>query len=175
MAGRVRGTTFGRGATYSGRYGMDARLEQFLEPRYDRVRRHGSRRANEELLREARERIAGYEGRPLDEMEERLEELDREWDLERSLLVNAAAWSLVGLVLGATRDRKWLVLPGVVAGLLLQHGLTGWCPPVAVLRLLRCRTRGEIEAEKLALRVLRGDFKGLDEAHSASSEGPGWG
>jgi hypothetical protein len=154
---------------------MDARLEQLLEPRYDRVRRHGSRRANEEILREARERIGRYESRPLDEVEERLGELDREWDLERSLQVNAAAWSLVGLVLGATRDRKWLVLPGVVAGLLLQYGLTGWCPPVAVLRLLRCRTRGEIEAEKLALRVRRGDFKGLDEAHSASSEGPGWG
>ncbi|WP_257463516.1 YgaP family membrane protein [Archangium lipolyticum] len=154
---------------------MDARLEQLLEPRYDRVRRHGPERANEEILRKARERMARDASRPLDEVEERLRELDREWDLERSLQVNAAAWSLVGLVLGATGDRRWLVVPGVVAGLLLQYGLTGWCPPVSVLRLLGCRTRGEVEAEKLALRVRRGDFKGLDEGHSASSEGPGWG
>ncbi|HYO55083.1 hypothetical protein [Archangium sp.] len=154
---------------------MDARLEQLLAPRYDRVRRHGPEKANEELMREARERIARYANRPLDEVEERLRELDREWDLERSLQVNAAAWSLVGLVLGVTVSRKWLVVPGVMAGFLLQYGLMGWSPPVSVMRRLKSRTRGEIEAEKLTLRVQRGDFRGMDEAHSASSEGPGWG
>jgi hypothetical protein len=154
---------------------MDARLEQLLAPRYDRVRRHGPEQTNEELLKEARERIARYADRPLDEVEERLRELEREWDLERSLQVNVAAWSLAGLVLGVTVSRKWLVVPGVVAGFLLQYGLTGWSPPVLLLRLLKSRTRGEIEAEKLVLRVQRGDFRGMDEAHSASSEGPGWG
>ncbi|WNG51672.1 DUF2892 domain-containing protein [Archangium minus] len=154
---------------------MDARLEQLLAPHHDRVRRHGPEKANEEILRETRERLARYADRPLDEVEQRLEELEREWDLERSLQVSAAVGSLVGLALGATGNRKWLLVPGVVAGLLLQYGLTGWCPPVWVLRLLRYRTRGEIEAERLALRVRRGDFRGMDEAHSASSEGPGWG
>ena len=154
---------------------MDARLEQLLAPRSDRVRAHGPERVNAEVLRQARERLARWGDRPLDEVEGRLKELEREWEVDRSLLVNAAVWSLVGLVLGARGARQWLLVPGVVAGFLLQYGLTGWCPPVWGLRLLKCRTRGELEAEKLALRVQRGDFRGLDEAHSASSEGPGWG
>lgn len=154
---------------------MDARLEQLLEPRYDRVRRRGSEKANEEILREMRERIAWYANRPMDEVEQRLEELDREWDIERSLQVSAAMLSLVGLVLGRTVSRKWLLLPGVVAGFLLQQGVSGGSPPVAVLRRWKFRTRKEIDAEKFALRVQRGDFRGGAVGHSASSEGPGWG
>lgn len=154
---------------------MDARLERLLEPRYDRVRQHGSEKANEEVLREMRERIAYYASRPQDEVEQRLEELDREWDIERSLQMNAAVLSLVGLGLGVTVSRKWLLLPGVVAGFLLQHAVSGWCPPVSVFRRMKCRTRQEIDAEKFALRVQRGDFRGAEVGHSASSEGPGWG
>ena len=153
---------------------MDARLEQLLEPRYGGGH-HGSEKANEERLRETRERIARYADRPMDEVEKRLEELDREWDLERSLHVNVAALLLVGLGLGLKVDRRWLLLTGVVAGFLLQHGLTGWSPPVAVFRGLKCRTREEINAEKFALRVQRGDFRGAEVGHSASSAGPGWG
>ncbi len=154
---------------------MDARLEQLLAPRYDRVRSHGPGKANEEILRELRERVAGYANRAQDEVEQRLGELDEEWDLERSLQANAAVLSLAGLVLGATVSRKWLVLPGVVAGLLLQYAVSGWCPPMALFRRMKCRTRGEIDAEKFALRVQRGDFRGVEVGHSASSEGPGWG
>jgi len=154
---------------------MDARLEQLLAPRHDRVRRHGPEKANEEILREMRERLAWYANRPQDEVERRLEELEREWEIERVLQANAATLSLVGLVLGVTRDRKWLWVPGVVAGFLLQHAVSGWCPPVEVLRRWKLRTREEIDAEKFALRVQRGDFRGAEVGHSASSEGPGWG
>jgi tetrahydromethanopterin S-methyltransferase subunit G len=143
---------------------MDARLEQLLPEK-----------ANEEALRELRERIDPYASRPQDEVEQRLEELEREWELERWLLVDAAVLSWVGLALGVTVGRKWLLLPGVVVGFLLQHAVTGWSPPVAVLRRLKCRTRRELDAEKFALRVQRGDFRGAEVGHSASSEGPGWG
>ncbi|PTL79776.1 hypothetical protein DAT35_32140 [Vitiosangium sp. GDMCC 1.1324] len=122
-----------------------------------------------------RERIAYYASRPQDEVERRLEDLDREWDLERALEMSAAVVSLVGLALGVRVSRKWLVLPGVVAGFLLQHAVSGWCFPVAVLRRMKWRTREEIDAEEFALRVQRGDFRGTEVGHSASSEGPGWG
>jgi len=46
----------------------------------------------------------------------RLEELDREWDIERALEANAATASLIGLGLGFKADRRWFVLPVVVAG-----------------------------------------------------------
>ena len=68
----------------------------------------------------------------------------------------------LGVLLGATRGRKWFVLPLVVSGFLLQHALQGWCPPVPVLRRLGVRTRLEIERERYALKILRGDFEGVE-------------
>ena len=84
-------------------------------------------------------------------IEQRMAELDREWDVERILEVNASTLALTGLVLGVTVNRKWLLLPGIVLPFLLQHGLQGWCPPLPVLRRLGVRTRGEIDREKNAL------------------------
>lgn len=88
----------------------------------------------------------------------RLEELDREWDIERALEANAATASLIGLALGLKVHRGWFALPVAVAGFLLQHAIQGWCPPVPLLRKLGFRTATEIDAEKTALRVLNGDF-----------------
>jgi hypothetical protein len=44
--------------------------------------------------------------------------------------------SLAGVLLGALVDRRFFVIPGLVAGFLLQHALQGWCPPVPVFRRL---------------------------------------
>lgn len=96
-----------------------------------------------------------------DEIEQRLRELDREWDVERTLEAQAASISLAGIILGATVNKKWYVLPGIVGGFLLQHALQGWCPPVPMLRRLGVRTEGEIEKERYALKALRGDFKNI--------------
>jgi hypothetical protein len=92
-------------------------------------------------------------------IEKRLAELDREWDIERALEANAASISLAGFALGAFVNRAFFVLPAVVAGFLLQHALQGWCPPVPVMRRLGMRTQTEIEQERYALKLLRGDFK----------------
>jgi hypothetical protein len=92
-------------------------------------------------------------------IEQRLAELDREWDIERALEANAASISLAGIALGAFVSRRFLVLPAMVAGFLLQHALQGWCPPVPVMRRLGMRTQTEIEQERYALKLLRGDFK----------------
>jgi hypothetical protein len=56
-------------------------------------------------------------------------------------------------------NRKWLFLPGVVAGFLLQHAVQGWCPPLPLFRRLGIRTASEIEYERYALKALRGDFE----------------
>ena len=81
--------------------------------------------------------------------------------MERSLEVNAAGFSLLGLALAMTVDRRWLALPAGVAAFLLQLAVRGWCPPVPVVRRLGVRTAGEIEQERYALRALRGDFDRL--------------
>lgn len=82
----------------------------------------------------------------------RLEELDREWDIERLLETNAGTAVVVGCVLGATVNKKWFALPAVVGAFLVQHALQGWCPPLPVFRRLGVRTAEEIESERKLLR-----------------------
>lgn len=94
-------------------------------------------------------------------IERRLAELDREWDIERFLELNAATVSLLGWTLGATRNRLWFLLPAIVAGFLAQHAVQGWCPPIPVLRRFGFRTAVEIDQERYALKAIRGDFRGL--------------
>lgn len=84
----------------------------------------------------------------------RLEALDREWDIERCLEAGASSLTLLGTVLAATVDKRWLWLPGGVAAFLLQHALQGWCPPLPLFRRLGVRTADEINHERAALRRL---------------------
>lgn len=122
----------------------------------DRVRRSSSAEANLEIDRQTDANISRYAGLSHDAIAMRLEQLDREWDVERVLEVNASTLALSGLLLGLTVNRKWLVLPGVVLSFLLQHGVQGWCPPLPVLRRMGIRTRGEIDREKYALKARLG-------------------
>lgn len=89
----------------------------------------------------------------------RLQELDREWDIERTLEANAASVTLIGVGLATLVDRRFLLLPAVVGVFLLQHALEGWCPPVPIFRSLGFRTEAEIDEERYALKALRGDFR----------------
>ena len=93
---------------------------------------------------------------------EHLGELDREWDIERAIELNASAIALTGVFLGATADRRFLILPALVTGFLLQHAVQGWCPPVPLLRRMGFRTAQEIEKERHALKAVRGDYKALE-------------
>jgi hypothetical protein len=128
----------------------------------DRVRANTSEEVNARLDREMRERVESYASRGGAEITRRIEELDREWDMERLLETNASALAGVGVGLAAaTGSRKWLILPGVVLSFLFQHAVQGWCPPVPVFRRLGVRTREEIDRERYALKALRGDFDGF--------------
>lgn len=115
---------------------------------------------NERIRREAEMRVAWCAGHP-DEIEKRLDEIEREWDIERTLEVNGSVLGLTGIVLGVTMNRAWLLLPTAVMGFCLQHALQGWSPPLPVFRRLGFRTQREIEEERYALKALRGDFEQL--------------
>lgn len=125
-----------------------------------RVPAHSSARANRRIQQRTDERVSRLAGHT-SRITARLQELDREWDIERAIEANAASLALAGLALGLMHDRRWLMLPALVAGFLLQHAVQGWCPPVPVLRGLRFRTPGEISEERMALKAMRGDFNGL--------------
>jgi hypothetical protein len=89
----------------------------------------------------------------------RLRELDEEWDIERAIQANAAAVSLFGLTFGILGRSRYFLLTAAAGGFLLQHALHGWCPPIPVLRRLGFRTAYEIELERQALKLIRGDYK----------------
>lgn len=123
----------------------------------NRVSAHTRREVNETIVRDTEASVRRHARRP-ETVVGRLRELDREWDIERALETQASALAFVGVALGATVDRRWLALPAVVTAFLFQHALQGWCPPVPVLRRLGFRTAREIEAERMTLKLLRGDF-----------------
>ena len=134
----------------------------------DRVRKHTNVADNQRIDTESERRIQYFARADKDEIDKRLQELDEEWDIERILQTNASSLALAGAVLGGLVSRKWFLLPVLVGGFLLQHAVDGWCPPLVPLRKLGVRTRKEIEKERYALKVLRGDLEGLDGTSSAS-------
>lgn len=121
----------------------------------DRVPRHTAEHINEEIRRQAERDIAQAAAGGPEAIERRLRELDREWDIERTLEANAATIVLAGCALGATVDRRFFALPALVAGFLLQHAIQGWCPPLPFFRRRGVRTAHEIEHERRELEQLR--------------------
>jgi hypothetical protein len=128
----------------------------------DRVRANTAEETNRQIDRGIETRVREYAQRPASDITRRINELDREWDMERLLETNASALAFTGLVLGMTRSRKWLIVPSIVLPFLFQHAMQGWCPPVPLFRRLGVRTREEIDREKYALKALRGDFEEID-------------
>ena len=126
-----------------------------------RVPAHTDAAINERIRQRTEQNIAHFRNASSAAITERLQELDEEWDIERTLEANAATASLIGLTLGATVDRRWYLFPAVVAGFLLQHALQGWCPPLPVFRRMGIRTSYEIDYERNALKALRGDFRSV--------------
>jgi hypothetical protein len=123
----------------------------------ERVPRHTPARVNRAIQKDIDESVREHALHP-ERIDHRLDELDREWDIERTLEANAAFLAFTGVVLGATANKRWLALPALVTAFLFQHALQGWCPPVPLLRKLKFRTMREIDTERYALKALRGDF-----------------
>jgi hypothetical protein len=128
-----------------------------------RVPDHTAPAVNERIDRMTEENVHRFAQAEAREIQERLHDLEREWDIERAIEMMSSSLMLTGMGLAATFHRRWLLLSGVVAGFLLQHATQGWCPPVPVLRRLGFRTASEIDEERYALKALRGDFEDLSE------------
>lgn len=119
-----------------------------------RVSRHTPSHVNRAVER-VTECSLMYYGIHQNEIPQRLDELDREWDIERILETNASSLILAGLALGLGLSRKFFLLPALVSSFLLQHALQGWCPPVSILRRMGFRTQSEIEHERHALLAMQ--------------------
>jgi hypothetical protein len=124
----------------------------------DHVRASTAPHVNERIERDMRYRIMDFADKPPGEISRRIAELEQEWDIERYLECNASALAFGGIALSLFGGKKWLLVPAFVLPMLFYHAVHGWCPPVPLLRRLGVRTQREIDAEKYALRLLRGDF-----------------
>lgn len=134
-----------------------------------RVPEHTPIYLNERIRRKTKDNIARY-GKDAVTIGERLEQLDHEWDIERTLEANASILVVFGTLLGAFVNPWFYVVPFLVGVFLLQHAIQGWCPPVRLFRRLGFRTHAEIATEYYALRSMRGDF---DRLHETSDEPSG--
>ena len=125
----------------------------------DRVRRNTAQSVNEQLDTRMEDRIRGYAmGVGREEISKRIDELEQEWSIERLIETEASMMGLTGLGLGSFVNRKFLALPAFVGAMVLLHGVQGWYPMLPLFRRLGFRSREEIDREKFAMKVLRGDF-----------------
>jgi hypothetical protein len=137
-------------------------MTDITEP--ERVRANTAAQVNRRIDQQIEENVRRYTDKSPEEIARRIWELEQEWDIERVLQAMASSFSLLGIALSLTSDRRWIVLPGVVLSFLLLHAVQGWCPPVPVLRRLGVRTREEIDRERYALKGLIGAFpRGVEE------------
>jgi hypothetical protein len=124
----------------------------------DRVRAHSDQLQNQRVDAQTQQCLQRYASGDREAISRHIQELEREWDVERYLQMNAGLVSLSGVVLGALVSRRFLLLPAAVFGFFFQHATQGWCPPLPVFRRMGVRTRREINKERFALKALRGDF-----------------
>jgi hypothetical protein len=136
----------------------------------DRVRANTAAEVNRRVDEQIERNIRHYSGQTKEEIYRRIQDLDQEWDIERVLETMASSFSLTGIVLGATVDRKWFLVPTIVLSFLLVHAIQGWCPPLPILRSLGIRTREEIDRERYALKALAGDFAGISKDPSRAEQ-----
>jgi len=71
----------------------------------DHVRGRTSSAVNDQIDRETLQRLRSFADDSGDAMEEHVRRLEKEWDIERMLEINAATIGLIGLGLGIAKDQ----------------------------------------------------------------------
>ena len=134
-----------------------------MQSTYDRVRKSTPDSINQKIDQKTQQNIQYYSMQNEMVIKSRIKELDHEWDIERVLALNASLFALTGVILGATVNKKWLILPTVVTVFLAQHAIQGWCPPLPLFRKTGIRSRKEIDKERYALLETLENRKALDD------------
>lgn len=138
-------------------------METMMQSTYDRVRNSTPDSINQKIDQKTQQNIQYYSMQNEMVIKSRIKELDHEWDIERVLALNASLFALSGVILGATVNKKWLILPTVVTIFLAQHAIQGWCPPLPLFRKTGIRSRKEIDHERYSLLDTLENRKALDE------------
>jgi hypothetical protein len=129
-----------------------------LPPTSERIARTTPDKMNARIRRHTVEKL-DIIGEDEARIDTRLEELNREWDFERCLLLIAAFANSMSLTTGFFIDRRGFIVTALVGLFLLIHALHGWAPPLPILRRFGVRTAREIENERFILKTRKGDFQ----------------
>ena len=127
-------------------------MNTMFELKQDRVRNHTADKVNQKIDQCTQKNIQRFSNESRDVVQDRIKKLNEELDIEQALQFTSALNALVGIGLGLTVNKKWLLLSAISSAFLIQHSLQGWCPPLPVLRRLGVRTRDEINQEIDALK-----------------------
>lgn len=146
---------------------FNAGYMETAERKGERVRRSTSSAKNKEIDQEIMQNIRRFGTQGSATIQQRIRDLDKKWDIERTLEINAAVVALAGTLLATFVNKKWLILPVIVTTFLAQHAIQGWCPPLPLFRKLGIKSRPELDREKYALKAMRGDFQNVDGADEA--------
>lgn len=139
-----------------------------LPPTAKRVSLRTDPKINADIRKQTVKNINLYKSCNESDINERVSKLGQEWDTERFMELNAAAITIISSYLGVRTGRLWFLLTGAVAVFMLQHAFWGWCPVMPLIRKMGVRTIDEINNEKAALKLFRGDFKaGVTTAEEA--------
>lgn len=142
------------------------RNEYPLHDEPDRVRRHTPAEVLRGIDAATVNRVRLYAAQPPAVIEQRIQELRREWSIERYLQLNIATVGLTTAALAAASRRRWGLVTCAGLALFLVHAVEGFDPMLGPLRRLGVRTRAEINREIYALKVMRGDFDQVEERGS---------
>jgi hypothetical protein len=125
-------------------------------PTSDLVRRHTSGASNARIDRDTVQALDAAT-RSRDAIRTRLAALDREWNVDRALMLNFAIVGGLSATLAmrslARRQRLggWGAMFFTQMAFLAHHAIRSWCPPMPVFRRLGFRSSQEICAERVAL------------------------
>ncbi|MBC7540521.1 MAG: hypothetical protein H7281_16980 [Bacteriovorax sp.] len=116
---------------------------------HDRVRNHSPKSLNEAIDRKTIYNIEATILKGPSAVRERLNALDKEWDIDRAIMLLFSGVVFTQLAVAMKKkNSNWLVAPLIQLPLLFLYATLGWCPPAPVFRKLGFRTRFEIQAER---------------------------
>ena len=140
------------------------------EPRGETVRKVTSRKNNNAIDEMIISNIREYAEKSDAEISQRIEALDKEWDIERVLDLTMSLLALLGISGSLIFYEYSIALPMLLLFFFIWHAFQGWCPPIPLLRYFKIRTRPEIDREKYALKAMRGDFHSLNNGKATAEE-----
>lgn len=127
----------------------------------ERVPKFTHQRVNDYISERTRENVAQYAAASPQRLDERVRQLDHEWDVDRVTAMVVGVGLAAGAILTVAFGIGWVLVPTALTASLLTHAVFGWSPLLPVVRRLGFRTECEIAHERFALKALRGDFQRL--------------